>query len=358
MRLESIEEVQSQVFREILGFEELPIMASALSDTAIGAASMFVDRLLLDPLRARKAKRGRRMEEDVALGTAAGTSETDVRLAVLVQNQRFLKSAVIDRIATIARGEVDVVYIGRQQPLWMQTRHRPVRMGASVSPAGVGYSGTLGLIARSSANGRSGIVSNNHVLAGVNSIPLGTDIIQAAGGDGGRHPRDVIARLSNFIPILFGGATNAVDAAFAELANGIDLDSRNIWDASNPPIAAGTFRPDASAVVLPGLNVMKTGRTTGHTRGVVRAINVNNYTVNMGPLGVARFDGQVLFESMPGAAAPFSRAGDSGSMIADTSGAPVALLFAGSQSGGNGNLGITGGNPISSVFSQLGVVPV
>jgi len=86
-----------------------------------------------------------------------------------------------------------------------------------------------------------------------------------------------------------------------------------------------------------------------------RAINVNNYVVNMGAAGTARFDGQIVFEAPVGGTLPFSRPGDSGSLIMDDQFVPVALLFAGSSSGGNGNLGTTGGNPISSVLSQLGV---
>jgi hypothetical protein len=118
-----------------------------------------------------------------------------------------------------------------------------------------------------------------------------------------------------------------------------------------PPAAIGQLDKTGSVNVLPGLAVQKTGRTTGR----VRAINVNNYVVNMGAKGTARFDGQVLFEASPGATSPFSRPGDSGSLICDSNGVPVALLFAGSSSGGTGNLGTTGGNPIWSVLSQLGV---
>lgn len=358
MRPESVEEVQSQVFREVLGFEELPFMASTFSAETSRSASLFVDRHLLNPASARKAKRPRRVEEDVALGTGRGNSETDVKLAVLVQNQRFMNSHAVDRIREIARGEIDVLYIGRQQPLWMRIKHSPIRMGASVSPDAAGYSGTLGFMARSQASGNSGMVSNNHVLADVNAVALGTDIVHAASGDGGAGPADVVAKLTNFVPILFGGATNAVDAAFAEFANGINFDASTIWNSNSPPAAVVALQPSATVTVFPGTDVVKTGRTTGHTTGVVRAINVNNYTVNMGPFGVARFDGQIVFEARPGIATPFSRPGDSGSLIVDTSGIPVALLFAGSQSGGNGNLGITGGNPISSVLSQLGVVPL
>lgn len=355
---ESIEELQSRVFREVLGFEEIPFMGSAFGTEISASSSLFVDPHLLNPANARKASRPRRIEEDVALGMGPGDSEGDAKLAVLVQNQRFLHSGAIDRIRDIAKGEVEVLYIGRQQPLWARSRHRPLRMGASISPHRAGYSGTLGFIARSRKTGRDGLVSNNHVLADVNSVPIGADIIQPAGGDEGSGPADIVAKLANFVPILFGGATNVVDAAFAELAAGVTYDARTIWDNGDPPSPAGTLSPDATSIVLPGLDVMKTGRTTGHTTGVVRAINVNNYTVDMGRLGVARFDGQIIFEARRGASTPFSKPGDSGSLIVDTSGAPVALLFAGSQSGGNGNLGITGGNPISSVLSQLDIALV
>lgn len=104
---------------------------------------------------------------------------------------------------------------------------------------------------------------------------------------------------------------------------------------------------------LPGLAVAKTGRTTGHTRGRVVAVNVNNFLVDMG-VGIARFDGQIVIET-EAPPQPFSRPGDSGALIVDEAGAPLGLLFSGSASGGAGNVGITGANPISSVTRELGV---
>ena len=104
------------------------------------------------------------------------------------------------------------------------------------------------------------------------------------------------------------------------------------------------------------MTVLKTGRTTRHTRGLVRAVNVNNFLVDVG-VGVARFDNQIVIETAA-PPQPFGRPGDSGSLIVDDEGRPVALLFAGSASGGAGNVGITGANPISSVTAQLGVTLV
>ena len=227
-------------------------------------------------------------------------------------------------------------------------------MGCSVSPASAGYSGTLGFFART-GDGKVVMVSNNHVLADVNGYPLGTTIVQQADGDGGSSPAQDVGSLSNFIPIQFGGVANAVDAAGAELNADMAWDGVSIYGNAVPPTGIGTLRPDGTIVVLPPLDVQKTGRTTGHTVGRVLAVNVNNYVVNMGSKGTARFDGQFVFEARPGASAPFARPGDSGSLICDSNGVPVALLFAGSGSGGVGNLGITAGNPISVVLSQLGV---
>ena len=75
----------------------------------------------------------------------------------------------------------------------------------------------------------------------------------------------------------------------------------------------------------------------------------------MTPGNVARFDGQIVFQARVGSATPFSRKGDSGSLICDGKGAPVALLFAGSDAGGEGGPGTTGGSPITSVLTLLGL---
>lgn len=353
MREESINEVQARVFREVLAFEELPSMAATFSSTAgDGPASIFVDHQLLSPL-ARKV-RTTRPQEDIALGTVPGKGKDDLKLAVLLQTRGLVESEEVERIREIAKGEVDILYIGRQQPLWMKNRQRPLVMGCSVSPANAGYSGTLGFFARD-GKGQVVMVSNNHVLANVNSYPKGTRIVQPADGDGGKSPKDEVATLDNYVPIQFGGVPNAVDAAAAVIDESVAWEGDKVFGAAPPPASIGKLNKAGGGFALPGLDVQKTGRTTGLTQGVVRAINVNNYVVNMGALGTARFDGQIMFEAPPNATQPFSRPGDSGSLILDMEFSPVALLFAGSSSGGNGNLGITGGNPISSVLSQLGV---
>lgn len=355
MKLQSALELQGEVFRKVFNFEELPM--AAVGEAPV--ASTFVDPILMDEEQARRrslTSARRRIAEDIALGIAEGPGDEEAQLAVLVQNHLLMNSSVIDEIRTLSRREAEIIYIGRQVPLWTQTRNQPLRIGCSISPATVNYSGTLGCFCRESQSDRMGILSNNHVLADVNRVPIGTPVIQQAAGDAGHRARDVVGSLTRFVPIQFGGLPNAVDAAFAELGDhGRGVDTRGIYDSRTPPVQVLTLQPTGVVLAFPGMPVFKTGRTTRHTAGKVRAVNVNNYVVNMG-VGLARFDDQITFEMDNNPARAFSAPGDSGSLIVDGQGVPVALLFAGSQSGGAGNLGITGGNPISSVKAQLGVI--
>ncbi|MEQ1953172.1 hypothetical protein [Mesorhizobium sp. CN2-181] len=358
MRFDSALEVQARVFREVFDFTELSGVAT------VGGAEMglFVDPTLLDddPKRARARKKAkRRAVENIALGVSQSDPDKadSAKLAVLVQNRLQLNSSAVERIGDIAQNEVEIIYIGRQVPLWTTTRLNPIKLGCSVSPTTVTYAGTLGCFCRDNATGEICILSNNHVLADVNRVPLGTTVKQQGALDGGTSGPDDIAELLRFVHIQFGGMPNSVDAAIAKVtAHGRQEDRAGIFDNSTPSAQVATFRPGTAVTASPGMTVQKTGRTTCHTIGRVRTVNVNNYLVNMGAgLGVARFDGQITIDMNMPDKLPFSRSGDSGSIIVDQQGNPVALLFAGSKSGGAGNLGITGANPISNVMAQLGI---
>jgi hypothetical protein len=82
-----------------------------------------------------------------------------------------------------------------------------------------------------------------------------------------------------------------------------------------------------TGVAVPGMRVIKSGRTTG----VVTATRVNGVQVNYGTNAsprIATFNDTI--EIVSDSAKPFSMPGDSGSVILDTdTGQPVALLFAG-----------------------------
>lgn len=352
MKFDSALEVQARVFREIFDFVEVPAAAGMTQMPGI-----FVDP---DPAsRADTMERAvevsRKPTDEIALGVTASEGQDEVRLAVLVQDEEVQRSHLVDRIVTLARDEAEVRYIGRQEAFWTRTRNNPLRLGCSASPTTVRYAGTMGCFAQDTQTGVVGVLSNNHVLADINRVALNTPIMQPGAGDHGTPGQDDVARLTRFIPIQFGGIPNAIDAAFAEiLQHGRQEDRATLFDSANVPTPAIQVNPNALVTALPGMKVFKTGRTTRHTRGRVNSVNVNNYMVNMG-IGIARFDGQILIDMDNEPVAPFSRPGDSGSLIVDRDGNPVGLLFAGSSAGGTGDVGITGCNPISSVLTQLGI---
>lgn len=351
MKFDSAVEIQSEIFERILGFEQLPGASSGFGQ----AAPVYVDpELQVTERRARNRSR-RRVAEDIALGVTV-KDDGDASLAVLVQNHLEMRDRTVSRIAEVAPNETEIIYIGRQRTLWTRSRNQPLRLGCSISPADVSYSGTLGCFCRDQLTGDIGILSNNHVLGNINRTKPGTPIVQAARGDLGSSPADNIADFTRMVPIQFGGMPNAVDAAFAKLTDHNRGEDRStIFDSSEPPLPVVKLAPQNPVQAFPGMPVLKTGRTTRHRKGRVVAINVNNYLVNMPGVGVARFDNQVIVEMANNPVASFSEPGDSGSLITDHKGNPVALLFAGSASGGAGNVGFTAGNPISVVEAQLSV---
>lgn len=350
MKRESVLELQAEILSKIFGFVEGLIDP----DKATRPSERYLDPFLME--RGQRSYRSvkRRVAEDIALGVVAG-QPAEARLAVLVQDRRKVRSTVVEEIVRLAKGEAEVVYIGRQQPLWRSQRNDPLRLGSSISPTTVDYSGTLGCFCRDDTTGRTAVLSNNHVLANVNKVAASTPIMQPGAGDGGDPAADGIATLSRFVPLRHDGAPNAVDAALAALSeHGRAEDRHTLYQGAETPEPALTLRPETLVEALPGAAVFKTGRTTGFTAGRVRAVNVSNFLVDMGE-GLARFDDQIVIEMDMTPPRPFGRPGDSGSLIVDAAGQPVALLFSGSASGGAGDLGITGANPISSVVRQLGI---
>jgi hypothetical protein len=206
-----------------------------------------------------------------------------------------------------------------------QQRRRPVPAGVEIGPLGGNFVGTLGCFVRRGP-GSSGplfVLSNNHVLADMNRFPLGTQHTQPFS----TKPADVIAALSDFEPIRFPAPgsqpRNVIDAAIASVTNPAQVVLGKMLNIAN-------YTPQLLAP-LPGMRVIKAGRTTGVTTGTIRAIRVRGVQVNYGsrqnPL-IAIFDNAITITGAGGT--PFSNPGDSGSVILDQqSGRPVALLFAG-----------------------------
>ncbi len=252
---------------------------------------------------------------------------------------------------------------------------RPVRPGASIGHLN-GSGGTLSCIVRRGAD--YFMLSNNHVLALVNEAKPGDPILQPASADGGTA-LDIVGQLTEFIPIRFldegntasslpeaqqntRGCLASVSSILAQLLHDIKglqrpttagpapikpLPAANYVDAAlASPIDPALLDPDIidlggppTGIVLPrlGMPVIKSGRTSALTQGIITQLDV---TVDVRYGGrVARFVDQIMVT-------PFSQPGDSGSLVLDYERRAVGLLFSGSAH-------VSVVNPIEAVLAAL-----
>jgi hypothetical protein len=228
--------------------------------------------------------------------------------------------------ATIAGVPTDVIETGEFLPFGdasaEQARHRPAQPGCSIgfqftgSRAGTVMAGTFGAVV--AIGGDEYILSNNHVLANQNALPIGSAIFQPGLLDLNAPGQDAIATLSKFIPLNASGP-NKVDCAVAK------VDSNDLVDGVAMS-GVGALKSATPILAQENMGVEKTGRTTGYTTGTVSDISA---TVKVSyDLGVLTFTDQII---IVGGADPFSGAGDSGSLIVDrASKRATGLLFAGS----------------------------
>ena len=260
-----------------------------------------------------------------------------------------------------------------------QQRIRPVTPGLSIGLNPGVTAGTLGFIVQKAGSARRFLLSNWHVIA-ANNTPVGerdvTTITQPGNADGGSPPSDVIAQLSDFVPIgssgggvpplpdipsdcNIAGATAGVlntlarvvgsstrlrpvreSAAVGTLDSHEEPPTDNLVDAAlglleveydrtTPEIGVVT---DTGAPTL-GMEVQKFGRTTSYTKGSVTQVNAT-FVVQGYPDGPATFVDQVAITADSG---PFLQGGDSGSGLTDMDGRAIGLCFAGSNTIGIAN---------------------
>ena len=152
----------------------------------------------------------------------------------------------------------------------------------------------------------------------------------------------MVGALDSFVPLDFNGNPNAVDAAVCTVSDGIDYDATTLAD-----FGALTGLGDAPSAGP----VQKVGRTTAATEGTITSFELDGVAVEYDE-GVAVFDDVVEIASQWG---PFSDGGDSGSLIVSSPDRrAVALLFAGSATGGLFGTGVTYACPIRTVLSATG----
>lgn len=228
--------------------------------------------------------------------------------------------------------KTDVIEVGELYAEPLTAKVRPIILGYSISPSSLLVSGTAGALV---TNGHDYfILSNNHVLAGENTLTLNTPILQPGRLDGGIYPNDTIATLAKYIPIIYEttrvSSINYVDCAIAKIID---------EDKVNSLIALGGYVKGISKPII-NLPVKKIGRTTDLTTGIIKSTNATVRVIYSGGK-TALFKNQIICTRM-------SMAGDSGSLLLNNSNYALGLLFAGSNS-------TTIFNSIDTVLKKLGV---
>lgn len=327
-------------------------------------------RPVLAEVRSQLLKKANVVATGIGYKFTNGKQTNELSIICSVDNKKSInrlrpKDMISSQISGIS---TDVVPSGPFTAFQDRTaRYRPAPGGVSIGHFQI-TAGTLGCLVQK--NGELYILSNNHVMANSNNASPGDAILQPGPHDGGQTSQDEIAKLSDFVPIVFednGGGngeapcpaagfttsilnalaaltgsrtrlrqyriaaeTNLVDCAIA-LPNNPD-------DVVNEIMEIGTINNITEGVL--GMDVKKSGRTTGLTTGTIEQVDVTA-RVNFGANKVAVFEDQLMAGGM-------SQGGDSGSAVLDQEGNLVGLLFAGSST-------TTLFNRIQNVFSELGV---
>ncbi len=225
--------------------------------------------------------------------------------------------------------------------------------------------GTLGALVQNSS-GTQYILSCNHVLARSDQAAVGETIVQPGLIDNNCTPNGVgsgttpVGVLITWLP-LSSASTNA-DAAIAQVNSGAVSPTGAIMELGTPG-AGGVLSAAPPGISSTGgkgepptvnMSVAKSGRTTGLTCANITAVNLSvevSYFKNCEetePYLTKTYTNQISIEGND-----FSDAGDSGSLVVDSSDAePVGLFFA----GGVTNTGVSDGvaNPVSAVLAELG----
>jgi hypothetical protein len=207
--------------------------------------------------------------------------------------------------------------------------------GSSCAPTSENSTGTLGALVRMPRSQQLYLLSNNHVFAGCNHVPLNQPILAPSSNDGSptsRAPSEIgrhhaIHELRSGDPIF----VNPCDADLA-IARATDPNSVSSWQGDT---IDGYDTPSRAQVPVSMMQVKKFGRTTGLTTGEIEARVTT-------PLAVEYkskyFKGTVWFKDVWSVRAPagsvFALPGDSGSLVVtEDASRAIGLVFAANSSG-------------------------
>jgi hypothetical protein len=229
----------------------------------------------------------------------------------------------------------------------------PLTLGSSVGVVG-GLAGTVGGFVRY-ANGARGVLSCSHVIARAGAGTKGDRVYHPSPNDDELGHR-LIGRLDRFENMCLAGP-RPFDAAVAVLEDGLHSGANTIPTGRDFPLEGSPLRGDARQAPLPPFaHVAKIGRN-GWSKGRVMA-------ENLGPLDVwfpiiqryAKVSGMIEID-WESADKPFSREGDSGSMVYLEDGLePVGLLVGGGMvSDGDRQGGRSYACPLTAVLDRWGL---
>lgn len=238
-----------------------------------------------------------------------------------------------DLVANNVDRESDVIEVGElraeampQAASGRQERIRPVKGGVSEMNSN-GTAGTSGPYPAKIVDTSKGVwwdeveegdvvrLSNGHVYAPPGQAKLGQHILQPGPYDGGTPGEDEVGRLAGYVEMQDGVT---VDAAARTVT-----DESEMYYGLTGDYGQQTYRGGFDE--LRGRTVVKTGRTTGISRGSIEATSVSARIDYGADVGVVKLRDLVFTTDM-------SEPGDSGSPVfLDESGELLGEIFAGSD---------------------------
>ena len=179
--------------------------------------------------------------------------------------------------------------------------------------------GTLGCFARDASN-KMHLVSVNHVLLPDDLGQAGDRIYLEGQSPPTAQPIAMLARWVPIQPVL----PNLINLAAAELEPDVHPDFGPLIETKSELLRVGTVEDKT----LPR-DVMKIGRTSGITRGRIKAI-LDVLTVTNPGIGLVTFRDVLEIESQ--GTGDFSSPGDGGAVVIQTNGMAVGIIIAGMSS--------------------------
>ncbi|MEU0427147.1 hypothetical protein ABZ235_26675 [Streptomyces canus] len=276
-------------------------------------------------------------------------------LLLLLQVNTDEAHAVAEDVKKRTHGETRIEYVGhiRAQAMHMGavTPTLPLRPGMSIGHPAI-TAGTLGAFVTRGDQSGVYVLSNNHVLANCGNCIAGLDeVLQPGPDDGGVTTVSRIGAVADVVPLGHIAGDVSIDAALGL------LDEDKAAQCSWGPLQ-GLRDPvhlTGEAIGMEDIRVAMYGRTTKTSEG--RVIGVETSTdieyLQEGTKRVETFVNQLVVEGDGGE--PFSRAGDSGSLVyRPDSMEPVGLVVAGNDKYQGRDISVTFVTPVVPVLTELG----